>query len=103
MNNVTKMGVHPLLEMIQRKYPDYHPIMALADMAHRPTISPEIELQCHKSIADYITPKVKSVEVKQRDDRRRVTISMFGEDTEEQIEEVEIYSAGSRNDLITVR
>ena len=98
------MGTHPLLEMINSEYPGYHPIMAIAQMAHRPNLPPEIEFQCHKTIAEFITPKVKSVEISQGDDRRRVTITMFGEDSDEDnIEDVEIYRSANTDGLITVK
>lgn len=103
VNKVSKIGAHPLLEMINSKYPDYHPVMAIAELAHRNNLPPEVELNCHKAIADYITPKVKSVEIKSGDDRRRVTISMFGEETEPDIEDIEVYHSDNNDGLITVR
>lgn len=105
MAKVTK--VEPsVLEMIQTRFPGYHPLMSLAEMAHRQNISPEIEFQCHKTIAEFITPKLKSVEIKANDDRRRVTISMFGDDPDdliEDVETVEVLSGGHNLDLITVK
>lgn len=99
--NVSKMGNHPLLDMIHEQYPGYHPIMSIAEMAHRKSISPEVELSCHKTILEYVTPKVKSIEVSQGDNRRRVTISMFGEDDD--AEEIDVYRANGDDQLITVK
>lgn len=53
-----------ILEMLQGKFPEYHPLMALAEMAHDAQIEPRVRADCHKSIAKYVEPELKSVEVK---------------------------------------
>lgn len=52
-----------LLGMIQKKYPNYHPVVAMADLAHT-SIDHEIQLQCHKAIAKFVEPELRSVEIK---------------------------------------
>lgn len=74
--------------MIRQKYPEYHPIMAIAEMAHDTTIEdPKLKLDCHKTIARYVTPELKSVEVKaELRETRRVVVSLFdGEIAEGQV------------------
>jgi len=66
-----------ILAMIRTKYPDYHPVMALADLAHH-TDDERIELDCHKTIATFIAPTLKSVEVRAEiEHRKRVTVEIF--------------------------
>lgn len=82
---MTKNAVVPnnILEMIQQKYPGYHPLMALADigLGTAPDIEWGVRVQCHKIIADKIVPNLKSVEHKgPNDGRQKVTISMFNDD-----------------------
>lgn len=49
--------------MLQKSYPNYHPVMAMAKLAHA-TQDERVELDCHKSIAKYVEPELKSMEVK---------------------------------------
>lgn len=67
-----------LMRLIQATYPEYHPIMALAHLAHLKDATPELQFNCHKTIAKYILPELKSVEVRMNDKQsRRVTVSLF--------------------------
>lgn len=69
-----------LLNAIRTKYPGYHPILAMADIAHEQDASPDLKFNCHKTIAKYILPELKSVEVNMRTEQeRRVTVSLFDE------------------------
>ena len=68
------------LELVQRDYPEYHPLISLARLAHRPEViaDPKIELEVHKTILPYVSPKLANVEVKHSsDDDRRVVVSLF--------------------------
>jgi hypothetical protein len=68
------------LELIQRKYPEYHPLVALATMAHKPEVQADARLEAdiHKAILPYVAPKLSSVEVKTANpDDRRVIVSLF--------------------------
>lgn len=93
-----------VLAMIQQKYPGYHPLMSIAEIAHNPDplIDWELRFQCHKTIAKYVEPELKSVTIGTGDDKRRVTISMFGE---EDIDDADIIEPDqlSTSNLITVR
>ena len=71
-----------LLKLIRDKYPGYHPLMAIADLAHEDAVLllPELRYKCHSTIARYIVPELKSVEVRATiEERRRVVVSLFGD------------------------
>jgi len=51
-----------LINMIQEKYPDWHPVVALADMAHDENLDDNIRFNATKEVASYVTPKLKSIE-----------------------------------------
>lgn len=69
------------LELIQREYRDYHPLVALARLAHSKDAEedPKFALEVHKTILPYVVPKLSSVEVKASvdPDDRRVVVSLF--------------------------
>jgi len=68
------------LELIQREFPNYHPLVSLARLAHRAEVisDPALELDVHKTILPYVTPKLSSVEVKSDQGLdRRVVVSLF--------------------------
>lgn len=52
-----------LLETIQAKYPDYHPVIAMAEIANDPNKPDDMRFMAHKEIAQYIEPKRKAVEM----------------------------------------
>lgn len=72
-----------VLALIRTRYPEYHPILAIADLAHDKTIEdPRILLECHKTIIKHVMPELKSVEVKaELNETRRVIVSMFDGDS----------------------
>ncbi len=51
-----------LLALLREKYPGYHPILEMARIAHE-TDDVHLEANMHKEIAQYVTPKLKAVEV----------------------------------------
>ncbi len=51
-----------LIERIRHQYPDYHPIMAMLEIAFG-TKSEQMRFACHKEIAQYIEPKLQSIAV----------------------------------------
>lgn len=74
------MDKSPILSLIQERYPGYHPLVAIADIAHSTAIDVDSRLRfdCHKAIAKYIEPELKSIEVKgQIDEVRHVRVSLF--------------------------
>ena len=67
----------PILSMIRQKFPEYHPLLAIAQIAHD-TEDLGLQFHCHKTIAKYVEPELKSLEVKSPvDDSRRVRVSLF--------------------------
>ena len=68
------------LDIVQREFRDYHPLVSLARLAHRDDVvcDPKLELEVHKAILPYVTPKLSSVEVKtDNSEARRVVVSLF--------------------------
>lgn len=53
-----------VLSLINEHYPQYHPIIGLAKIAHT-TQDEQLEFNCHKALARYVEPELKSVEVSQ--------------------------------------
>jgi len=80
----TSSAGESVLAMIRAKYPEYHPLMAIATMAHDNSIEdPRLKLDCHKTILKYVQPELRSIEVKGEIDvtHRRVIVSMFDGET----------------------
>jgi hypothetical protein len=70
------------LALVQSEFPDYHPLVALARLAHRKEVidDPKLELEVHKTILPYVAPKLANVEVKADiREERRVVVSLFEE------------------------
>jgi hypothetical protein len=68
------------LAMVQSEFPNYHPLISLARLAHRKEVieDPKLELEVHRTILPYVTPKLSNVEVKVDDKaERRVIVSLF--------------------------
>ena len=82
---MAKKHTNAVLEMIQSKYPGYHPLMAIADIAHAedPRVDFELRFNCHKVIAKYVETELKSVQHVDANKRPGITITMFGESNEE--------------------
>lgn len=73
-----------LLAAIRKNYPNYHPILAIVDIAHHKDADLELQFNCHKTVAKYIEPELKSVEIKgDFTERKTVTVSLFAEEPED--------------------
>ena len=69
-----------VLSAIRRFYPDYHPLVSIAHIAHSNTSDPRLQFDCHRVIAKYVEPELKSLEVKGTfTETRRVSVSLFDE------------------------
>lgn len=71
-----------ILAAIQKFYPEYHPLVSIAHIAHAQDkdVDARLRFDCHRVIAKYVEPELKSLEVKNLiTPTRRVTISMFDE------------------------
>ena len=66
-----------MLALIRQKYPSYHPVMAMADMAHK-SGDEKTQLACHQTIAKYVIPELKSIQIDAKiEQHRRVTVELF--------------------------
>lgn len=69
-----------ILDMINERYPTYHPLVAIADMAHRGNLPPALELDCHKTIAEYTEPKLRALDVRGQIDTPKVVVTLFDDE-----------------------
>ena len=51
-----------LIERLNEKHPNYDPAMALAELAQDASVDLSVRLDCHKTLASYLYPKMRSVE-----------------------------------------
>lgn len=68
------------LALVQQEFPNYHPLVSLARLAHRKEVTddPKLELEVHRTILPYVTPKLANLEVKADiREERRVVVSLF--------------------------
>ncbi len=63
-NYIRRQDRVELKERLAEEYPGYHPVIALAHLAHS-TKSEIMKFQCHKEIAQYIEPKRAALSVSQ--------------------------------------
>ena len=67
-----------LLGMVQKEFPAYHPLISIARIAHHGEADLKLQFECHKTIAKYVEPELKSIEVKgEITGRHRVSVSLF--------------------------
>lgn len=109
MHSVTKIRspAEQALALVQREFPNYHPLVSLARLAHKDTVleDPKLEFEIHKAILPYVTPKLSSVEVKSEvQETKRVIVSLFEQQTlpNGQVVEVEVPLVTEVEDLVRV-
>lgn len=51
-----------ILTMIRERYPDYHPLMSLAELAHDSWVEPQHRIRAHSIIAEYTERKFATVQ-----------------------------------------
>lgn len=69
-----------VLDAIRQFYPDYHPLVSIAHIAHDNVSDPRLKFDCHRVIAKYVEPELKSLEVRGSfTETRRVSVSLFDE------------------------
>ena len=75
-----------ILSIIREHYPGYHPLVSIAHIAHAQGIEARLAFDCHKTIAQYVAPALKSVEVKGHlTNERRVRVSLFESDVQDAV------------------
>ena len=52
-----------LYALMAEKYPNYHPVMAMADIANNPKNEIDLRFQANKEVAKYVCPQLKAVEI----------------------------------------
>lgn len=66
-----------MLVLIRKSYPEYHPILAIAHIAHK-TQDERVELSCHQTIAKYVQPELRSIEIRAKvETQKRVIVELF--------------------------
>ena len=51
-----------LILLLQKKYPEWHPVVQLADIANNKELDIKLRFDAAKEVAQYVTPKLKAVE-----------------------------------------
>ena len=75
---VTATRSAALVTMLQAEYPNYHPLLSIARLAHNEGADLRLQFECHKTIAKYLEPELKSVEVKSSvTQEKTVRVSLF--------------------------
>ena len=62
-----------LRECLSSLYLDYDPILAMVEMANDDSLEPSMRLDCHKTIANYIHPKMRTIEYIVEDDPQPIS------------------------------
>ena len=89
-----------VLAAIQTFYPDYHPLISIAHLAHEQSSDPRLRFDCHRVIAKYVEPELKSLEVKGTiTDARRVSVSLFDDSNVVDVEIVKPKQLQYANDV----
>lgn len=51
-----------LWELMRERFPDYHPVLAMTDIATNEENELNLRLMAHKEVAKYVCPQLKAVE-----------------------------------------
>jgi len=82
---------NPVLQAIQQDYPGYHPLLAIAQLVHSDYANPALcygekqspleclkfQLECHKTLAKFVQPELKSIEIRTQESMPHVKVSLF--------------------------
>jgi len=77
----TNKNKQALIALLQAKYPDYHPVLEMAEVACAKDENGEYvndlptRLAANKEVAQYVTPKLKAVEMKVEDKRPQAQVT----------------------------
>ena len=67
-----------LLKMIQVRHPNYHPALAISDLAHSMTEDPDLQFKCHATLLKYVEPELRSVQIQAEvKETRTIRVSLF--------------------------
>ncbi len=65
-----------VLSLLNSEFPGYHPIIGIARIAHT-TEDEKLRFDCHKALARYVEPELKSVEISTAPDSASELIVTF--------------------------
>jgi len=65
-----------LLEKLAAAYPEYDPLLALAELAQDDAVDLSVRLDCHKTLATYLYPKMRAVDCVQDHELVPITIEI---------------------------
>ena len=65
-----------LRDRLSSSHPEYDPILAMVEMANDESLEPSMRLDCHKTVANYIHPKMRSIEVLHSQEPQPITIEI---------------------------
>ena len=68
-----------LSEMLKDRFPDYHPVIALAEIGNDMQNDTAVRLHAHKEVAKDICPQLKSIEVADTTDNQ-IIVRILRED-----------------------
>ena len=86
---VTGTRSSALVSMLHAEFPNYHPLLSIARIAHHQDADLKLQFECHKTIAKYLEPELKSVEVNgDIREEKVVRVSLFD------VEDVEVRVQG---------
>lgn len=78
LEQLPKTQKERLLGMLQEKYPGYHPLISIAEIAHDEDVDLRTKLACHQTIVKYVESELKSVEVRAEIvEEKLVRVSLF--------------------------
>jgi hypothetical protein len=52
-----------LNQLMAEKFPDYHPVIAMAEIANDELNDVDIRLTAHKEVSKYVAPQLKAIEI----------------------------------------
>lgn len=78
MMPVTAPRSAALVSMLHTEFPNYHPLLSIARLAHHVDADLRLQFECHKTIAKYVECELKSIEVKgEIHEEKVVRVSLF--------------------------
>ena len=93
-NELATKVANPVLAMIQESYPNYHPLLAIAKIAHEAKFydaegnerpDQNLAFRCHATIAKYCESEIKSIEIRGKVDHNISTLRVVVDDRKPKI------------------
>ena len=74
-----------IAQLLLERFPDYDPVVALAEIAQDKETPLDLRVRCHESVAKYVHPQLRAVDVRSTRDPEEVEgldIEVIGKDGE---------------------